>query len=147
MGFPLELSDVPLIKLRGEWTVDIDYTEMEEKMALAVPLKDARLTGNEIRFLRLHLGLTLSALAGHLGVTHQAVAKWEATGDKITNMGWSTEKDLRLFALARKQVGDRLFRKAYESLDRMLRGSRRHLGLPAQAISSARGQFLKTLLS
>ena len=142
LGFPVDLTDVPMVKVRGEWIPDIDYTELEEKMALAVPLRPVRLTGNEVRFLRLHLTLTASVLARQLGVTHQAVTRWEQTGDEPTQMGWSTEKDLRLFVLARKGVGDRVFRQAYASFDHVRQGGRRRLGLPAGLISTELSQFL-----
>lgn len=146
LGFPLLLTDVPMVKLRGAWAPDVDYSELEEKMALAVPLKTARLTGDEIRFLRLHLGLSLSALARQLGLTHQAVAKWEKAGAEVTNMSWSTEKDFRLFVLARKEVGDRLFRQAYDSFDRVHSAAHQRLGLPARLISAERSKFLDSCL-
>lgn len=42
--------------------------------------RKARLTGAELRFLRKEMGLSQSGLGELVGVTDQAIAKWEKTG-------------------------------------------------------------------
>jgi hypothetical protein len=115
-GFPIILQDVPMIKLRGEWTPDIDWNLLEDVMALLVALKPARLSGNEAKFLRLHFALSLEKFAALFDNSKQAAIKWEKTGDAATHMAWTTEKDLRLYTLARHDVPSALFRRAYDAL-------------------------------
>src|SRR5437016_1323614 len=96
LGFPVVLQNVPMIKIRGEWVPDFDFEQVEDEMAIAVPLKPTRLTGNEIRFLRLRYQLSPSKFAQIFECSRPCVLKWEAYKDLQTNMAWSTEKDIRL---------------------------------------------------
>lgn len=98
-GFPVKLVNVPMIKVRGEWTPAIDYNELARVVLRKLCEKNSRLSGNEIRFIRLHFELTLQEFSRRFSVTHPAVVKWEATKDEPTGMNWSTEKDIRLFVL------------------------------------------------
>jgi transcriptional regulator with XRE-family HTH domain len=116
LGFRVNILNVPLILAEGEWIPDVDFNLVEERMAVAVPLKPAPLTGHEVRFLRRHLGLTLEQLAGQLGVTRQGVMKWEKEGDAVTRMSPTTETVLRLYALEAKGIGPAVFKKAFEAL-------------------------------
>jgi len=100
-GFKVRLWNVPMIKVRGAWTPNINYNDLAKVVLLALCHKPARLTGAEVRFIRQQLGMTLQAFAGRFCVTHVAVIKWEKTGTKTTPMAWTTEKDLRLFTLSK----------------------------------------------
>ena len=100
-GFPVKLIDVPMAKVRNVWTPAIDYNELAEAVLAALAHKPSRLTGNEIRFIRLQAEMTLSQFGARFGVTHPCVSKWEEFGDRSTNMAWSTEKDIRLFVAQR----------------------------------------------
>ena len=99
-GFPVKLLNVPMIKVRGKWTPHVNYNDLTEALLIALCEKPVKLTGHEIRFVRLHFQLTLKQFAKRFAVSHAAVIKWEKTGDDPTNMAWTTEKDLRLFILS-----------------------------------------------
>lgn len=73
-------------------------------------------SGAEVKFIRLHLGMTLEEFARQFAVTRQAVMKWEKRVNEPTKMEWTTEKDLRLLILARKQIEPKLFLELYKGL-------------------------------
>jgi DNA-binding transcriptional regulator YiaG len=97
LGFPVRLVNVPMIRSRGKWTPNIDYNRLSEAVLNALSEKPVRLTGNEVRFIRLHFEMTLQGFADRFAVSHAAVIKWEKTKDELTGMKWASEKDLRLF--------------------------------------------------
>lgn len=100
-GFKVHLLNVPMIKVRGAWTPDINYNELAKVVLQVLCHKPGRLSGAEIRFIRQHFEMTLQAFAERFCVTHVAVMKWERSKNKSTAMAWTTEKDIRLFALSK----------------------------------------------
>jgi hypothetical protein len=100
-GFPIVLLNVPMIKVRGEWTPKINYNVLTLAVLRALCEKPTKLTGNEVSFIRQHFEMTLQQFAQRFAVSHVAVLKWEGAKDKSTAMTWSTEKDLRLFVLSK----------------------------------------------
>jgi DNA-binding XRE family transcriptional regulator len=98
-GFPVKLVNVPMVKVRGEWTPAINYNLLAEVVLKELCEKDSNLTGEEVRFIRQHFEMTLQQFAKRFGVTHPAVMKWERMKNKPTGASWSTEKDIRLFVL------------------------------------------------
>jgi putative zinc finger/helix-turn-helix YgiT family protein len=62
-------------------------------LARAVVLKPSRLAGEEVTFLRNHLGLTGRELARTLGVSPAALSRWEQGKDPI---GGTSDRALRL---------------------------------------------------
>jgi len=117
-GFRVRLWNVPMIKVRGAWTPDINYNEFAKVVFLALCHKPARLTGAEVRFIRQQLEMTLQAFADRFCVTHVAVIKWEKTGNKTTSMAWTTEKDLRLFVLSKLVAKPTEIAKLYAELEK-----------------------------
>jgi transcriptional regulator with XRE-family HTH domain len=105
-----------MVEIDGQWTLNVDYRHYEKALVRAMPQKPARLTGSEVKFIRLHFGMTLERFAARFGLTRQAVMKWEKAGNATTSMAWSTEKDIRLFILDRKGVATSRFRAAYAAL-------------------------------
>jgi len=95
-GFPVVLLNVPMVRVRGEWTLDVDYNDLSRRLLEALARKPARLSGNEVRFTRHSLSMTLEHFAARFGVTHPAVIKWERAGNRSTSMSWAVEKDIRL---------------------------------------------------
>jgi len=116
-GFPVTLLNAPMIRLRGAWTPDINYEHLQRAILLALAGKGARLSGREVRFVRLAFELTLQEFARRFGVTHPAVLKWEKAGGRPTGMGWSTEKDVRLFVRSRLEPQPGKFVEAYRELE------------------------------
>lgn len=117
-GFTVRLHNVPMIKVRGTWTPDINYNQLAKVVLLALCHKPARLTGAEVRFVRQQLDMTLQAFAERFCVSHPAVIKWEKTGGKPTSMAWTTEKDLRLFILSKFTMKPIEIAKLYTELEK-----------------------------
>lgn len=86
-------------KFQNKWIPDVNYNELEKAVLLLLCHKAAKLTGNEIHFIRLYFQMTCQAFAKRFGVQHPTVLKWEKFKDSSTNMTLGTEKDIRLFVI------------------------------------------------
>lgn len=116
-GFPVELrGKVPMMQFRGVWILDLDLAELTDRVVDILARKDTRLTGNQVRFIRQSLGLTLQAFGDRLGVSHAAVMKWEASADRPAPMKWAVELVLRLLLLRRGRLDGAKFLKAFDLL-------------------------------
>ncbi len=115
-GFDVVIRNVPMVKVRGAWTPKIDYTKLARDVVLALAHKPVRLTGAEIRFIRLYFEMTLEAFGKRFAVSHPAVMKWEGAGIRAPALKWPVEKDIRLFVLDQLQVKASDFKSAYEHL-------------------------------
>jgi len=101
------LEDLPQVIVDGVIIgrcVDCGKTEIGyERMgpllrtiSLALALKETPLVGDEIRFIRGHLGWSGGEFAANMGVTRATVSRWEK--DRL-KMGASAERLLRLMAV------------------------------------------------
>ena len=115
-GFPVVLRNVPMIRVRGVWTPDIDYEELHEVVLLALAYTPTRLTGNQIKFVRHYFGLTLVEFGEYFDVSHPAVLKWENAGDETPSIKWSLERDLRLFIMDRLDEAPKNLGELYKIL-------------------------------
>jgi hypothetical protein len=136
LGFPVRLSNVPMIKVRGEWTPNIDYNRLTDAVLYALCEKPVRLTGNEVRFIRLHFEMTLQAFAKRFAVSHAAVHKWEKTKDEPTEMNWASEKDLRLFVLSKISARSEDLANLYQDLERSKADRKQTLHLDVEALAA-----------
>ena len=118
-GFAVRLRNVPMIKVRGVWTPNIDYNLLTRTVLYALAYKPSRLTGNEIRFIRNHFEMTLQSFSKRFCVTHVAVLKWEKSKDHPTLMNWTTEKDIRLFILSKLSKSSSELAKLYLVLEEL----------------------------
>ena len=110
LGFPVQILNAPFKKIREQWVLDVNFEKYQKTVLLALALKPARLSGNEIKFIRHYLEMDLKTFGKRFGcVAHSAVIKWEKFGDEPTNMNWATEKDIRL------SIVDKLKPKALRS--------------------------------
>lgn len=98
LGLPVLIRGVPIIEIDGYEVMDIDYEKISELLFAALIIKPFPLTGAEVRFMRLFMGLTLENLANSLHVTHPTILSWEKCGNEPTKMTDSTEAILRIFA-------------------------------------------------
>ncbi len=114
LGFPIVLRNVPMIELRGIWTLDVDLNILQKVVLLALAHHPSDLTGNQIRFIRTWLGLTQSEFGKLFGVTHPAIVKWEKTENRGSKMNLTTQRDLRLLLLDRLLTRDDDFRRAFK---------------------------------
>ena len=117
-GFPVVLMHVPMVHVRGAWTPDVDFNKLSDRLLEALARKPARLTGNEVRFIRHSVSMTLVQFARRFGVTHPAVIKWERSCNRPTVMTWAVEKDIRLEILrSRSELEPKEFMAAYAELE------------------------------
>jgi hypothetical protein len=124
-GFPVVFLNVPITEVRGLLTPKVDYNKLAQTLVVALAHKPARLTGNEIRFIRLHFEMTLQQFGECFDVSHPAVLKWERAGNEPPDIKWPTEKDMRLFILDREHARVREFRSLYQDLrQKMKRASK-----------------------
>lgn len=98
-GFPVRLENVPVKQMRGHEVVDVDANALRHAVLVALLRKPTRLTGSEVRFIRLELELSKAAFAARCGVTHPAVIKWEGCEGEVTHMASSTEFLIRFMIL------------------------------------------------
>ena len=135
-GFPIQILDAPMRKVRGEWCLDLNLVKYEKAVLVALALKSTRLTGNEIKFVRHHFKMNLKSFGKRFGdVAHSAVIKWEKNGDNSTNMNWACEKDIRLFVI--NTVNPSYLRKLYTGLEKVALSKPKKLKLEAYEIMAA----------
>lgn len=114
LGFPIVLHNVPMVEIRGFWTIDVDLNTLQKVVLLALAHHPSELTGNQVRFIRNWLCLTQSEFGKLFGVTHVAVVKWEKAENKGSKMGLTTQRDLRLWLLDHLLTKDDEFRRAFK---------------------------------
>ena len=98
LGLPILIKNVSVILIDGHEVMDIDYAAISKLLFAALIIKPFSLTGAEVKFMRLFMGLTLESLARSLHVTHPTILSWERCGNNSTKMTDSTEAILRMFA-------------------------------------------------
>ena len=132
-GFPIRLINVPMIEDEGEWIPDIDYNKLDKLVLLEICKMPYRLTGNQIRFIRLYFEKTLEAFAAMLKVKHSTVMHWEKKRHG-TNITWGTELAIRLFVLYRLEA--KQFKQDYAALvdQRIADGALPHMNLDAHLL-------------
>lgn len=100
-GFPVHLLNIPMKEVRGEAVPMLNGKVLRLAVLSALVVKPGPLYGSEVRFIRLWLGLTLSAFGQELGVTHAAVKKWETQGDEPTGTNRVNDFYIRYLVLER----------------------------------------------
>ena len=110
-GFPICLHNVPMVKVRGTWTPEVNYNKLTRAVAMSLASSKALLTGSQVKFIRQFFEMNLKEFGVRFNVSHPAVIKWENQKNKPTKMDWSTEKDIRMEIVRRvvqspKQIGD-----------------------------------------
>lgn len=97
LGFPIELHNVECIKISGEFHPKIDIKKVADIAIKSLVTQEGRLTGNQIKFIRSYLTMSLRAFAKVVNESHAAVKKWEDFVEKPTNMDINIEIMLRLY--------------------------------------------------
>ena len=134
-GFPVTLCHVRMVKIRGAWTPDVDYDRLQRAILAALAGKPARLSGHEVRFIRLTFEMTLQAFAERFAVTHPAVLKWESARRSATGMSWATEKDIRLFVISTVQERPARFLDRYRELEVQPKATRYPLKIDGSSVA------------
>lgn len=116
LGFPVTLYNAPMIKVRDHWALHVNYNEYQESVLHLLAYKTAKLTGNEVQFIRKHFQMATRAFAKRFSIRHTAVIKWENKKDKATKMKWTAEKDIRLFIIDELSKRAAELHKLYKAL-------------------------------
>lgn len=105
LGFPIELENVEMISLNGEWLPKIDVHKIADEAIKRLATQEGRLSGNQVKFIRSYFSMPLRKF-GETVVheSHTAVSKWEKKGNDVTNMNENTEQVLRLFIIEKTQT-------------------------------------------
>jgi DNA-binding transcriptional regulator YiaG len=135
-GFPVILLNVPMIEVRGEWVPNVNQAQLQQIVIKALVLKNSRLSGDEVRFIRLYSQMTLEGFAERFDVTHPAVLKWEKTKKTSTGMNWTTEKDIRLFALGLLKPNAKNFLNTYEMLKDVAQEKQEMISIDVQDLAA-----------
>jgi DNA-binding transcriptional regulator YiaG len=102
LNFPIELHNVTMVMIDGEWHPKIDVRKVAEAVIKGLPFQKERLTGDQIKFIRTYFEMSLREFASTVvNESHAAVAKWEKCTEKSTNMDINIEILLRLYVLER----------------------------------------------
>lgn len=107
-NYPFKESGLPNVILKGVETIRCTEcgnadpiipraNELMKQLVLAVVEKPHGLTGQEVRFLRKHLGMSGSTFASHLGVDRSVVSRWENGHDPI---GPQSDRLIRTVAIS-----------------------------------------------
>ncbi|WP_115712758.1 hypothetical protein [Legionella sainthelensi] len=105
LGFPIELENVEMLSINGEWLPKIDVRTIADEAIKMLATQESRLTGNQVKFIRSYFSMPLREF-GETVVheSHTAVSKWEKCGDETTNMNENTEQVLRLYIIEQTQT-------------------------------------------
>ena len=136
LGFPVILINVPMINVRDQWVLHINYNRYQKVVLNSLAYKPAKLTGSETQFIRKYLKMTVRDFAKRFSVKHPAVIKWAKTKDEFTKMDWATEKDIRLFILDELNKKASELYKLYKILVREAKESKGPIKLSAHVISA-----------
>jgi hypothetical protein len=100
LGFPVLLDQVEIVLLGNEWHPKIDVRKVANIVIEVLAAKESPLTGNEVRFVRTHFGMSLRDFANNVvHETHTAVKKWEDKRDEPTKMNPNTEFVIRNYII------------------------------------------------
>ena len=117
-GFPIIFEKLPAIKVRGELIPDINFDELASPIIQFICIKqDFCFSGNQIKFIRHYLKMTLRDFANFIGVTHQSVMRWEEKAKASAHMGAHVEFVMKIKVLKALHSTSKIINKAVETID------------------------------
>lgn len=103
-GFPVIFSELPAVKLQDELVPDVDFSQFAKPLIQIMCAKQlAPFSGNQVKFIRHHLQMSLRDFAKFMNVTHQSVMRWENKSKSAARIDVNMEIVLRLKIL--KKLG------------------------------------------
>ena len=124
LGFPIELHDVEMIMINGEYAPKIDVRAVADDAIKSLVLQKTKLTGNQIKFIRTYFSASLRDFGKIVNESHMAVKKWEHFKDKPTNMDPNIETRIRLYIYDKtcvKSKSDKIkFYDQYQAINEIL---------------------------
>jgi DNA-binding transcriptional regulator YiaG len=115
LGFPVHLTNVPMVEVRGEFILDIDFNKLQKAVLFHLCHKKTPLTGNEIKFIREYFSFTTTAFGLLFSYSHSAVLKWEIQGDAVARIAPTAEMYLRFYILDFLEKDD--FKELYHEIN------------------------------
>tara|TARA_Y100000588_G_scaffold394932_1_gene518439 strand:- start:4117 stop:5367 length:1251 start_codon:yes stop_codon:yes gene_type:complete len=107
LDIPVVLNDVEMTLKNGQWLPNIDSETVATCLIRRLAVKEFPLIGNEVRFIRACLGMSLRDFAAQVAhESHVAVKKWEGKSNELTKMNANTEFVIRSYLI------DNLFDKS-----------------------------------
>jgi DNA-binding transcriptional regulator YiaG len=116
LGFPVQLTNVPMIEMRGDFILDVDFNKLQKSVLLHLCYKKTPLTGNEIKFIREYFSFTKTAFGHLFGYSHSAVLKWENQEDTVARIAPTAEIYLRFYILDFLQKDALDFKELYHKI-------------------------------
>lgn len=143
-GFPIIFDSLPAIELRGELVPDVDWTKIALPVVIYICVaQDMALSGNQVKFIRHHLNMSMRDFAKFLGVTHQSVMRWEKKGKSAAQIEEHTEFVLKLKVLKELHSAMKVINQAVQKVEEVGRQNQtsyrqiRPIQIPQSYIASA----------
>jgi len=117
------LKEIPVRRCSGCGVVTVRIKglgSLHRTIALAVLSKVDRLEGEEVRFLRKHVGLSGKDFARRMGVTPEMVSRWENAKDGKFMIGAGADRLLRLLVKTMDQIESYPVEKLDQITDKVL---------------------------
>lgn len=98
LGFPIQLLNWPHLEVEGELVPDINYVKLENIAYQLLAIKPTRLSGAELKFIRLHLDMTQKQFSHWLDdqTDDSTISKWESADLAPTGMSKAMERSIRM---------------------------------------------------
>ncbi len=113
LGFPIELIDVPMKRVFGEWVLDINLNTLQHEVLKMLIHKPTPLQAGELRFIRKYFEMTTTDFGAVFGVSHAAVLKWEGGQLPAPPM----DVYIRMYVMDRLNAKDADFGKLFHEVD------------------------------
>lgn len=75
LGFPIELHNVEMILINGEYIPKIDVRAVADNAIKSLVLQKTKLTGNQVKFIRTYFSASLREFGKIVNESHMAVKK------------------------------------------------------------------------
>jgi DNA-binding transcriptional regulator YiaG len=112
LGFPIELINVPMKKIFGEWILDINLSKLQIEVLNMLIHQPTALQAGELRFIRKYFEMTTTAFGEIFGVSHVAVLKWESGQLPSPAM----DMYIRMYVMDRLKAKNEEFGKLYHQV-------------------------------
>ena len=124
LGFPIELHNVEMMMINGEYAPKIDVRVIADNAMKSLVLQKSKITGNQVKFIRSYFSASLREFGKIVNESHMAVKKWENFRDKSTNMDPNIETRIRLYIydqICIKSKNDKIkFYDQYKAINEIL---------------------------
>ncbi|MGE0632252.1 MAG: helix-turn-helix domain-containing protein [Pseudobdellovibrionaceae bacterium] len=144
-GFPVIFEELPAVKIRGELVPDVDWKQIGEVVvAFICSQQKVPLSGDQVKFIRNSLNMSLRNFAKFVGVTHQSLMRWEKRGDQPAQIEAHIEIVLRLKVLRELKVEVEVISEAFdqvEDVDKFRSNTYRHFKPMKVSESAVHGCF------